>query len=107
MHTPCIGDLTGGHSETDRFYRTAWTTSSWPVANERPDMAAGKLQVLYVPAGIDAARAGPTPIVWNDAIDDGRAQPATVGEVDALIGASLPRAPRSYSSSWPTIEGRH
>ena len=72
-------------SETDRFYRTAWTSSSWPVANERPDMAAGKLQVLYVPAGIDAARAGPTPIVWNDAIDDGRAQPATVGEVDATI----------------------
>jgi hypothetical protein len=70
---------------TDRFYRTVWNISSWPVANERPDMDAGKLQVLYVPAGIDAARAGPTPIVWNDAIDDGTPQPATVDMVDATF----------------------
>ncbi|CAA0080666.1 Uncharacterised protein [Zhongshania aliphaticivorans] len=72
-------------TETDRFYRTLWDSSSWPVADQRPDMDAGKLQVLYVPAGIDVARAGPTPIVWNDAIDDGTPQPATVDMVDATI----------------------
>ncbi len=72
---------------TDRFYRTVWDSASWPFADQRPDMDAGKLQVLYVPAGIEAARAGPTPIVWNDAIDDGTPQPATVDMVDATIFA--------------------
>ncbi len=73
-------------SETDRFYRNVWEAADWP-AGGRPNMEAGKLQVLYVPAGIEAARNGPVPIVWNDAVDDGRPQPATVGEVDATIFA--------------------
>lgn len=72
-------------TDTDRFYRTVWELADWPMANQRPDMDAGKLQVLYVPAGIEAAKAGPTPIVWNDAIDDGTPQPATVDLVDATI----------------------
>lgn len=69
---------------TDRFYRNVWDAADWPVGG-RPDMDAGRLQVLYVPDGVEAARAGPVPIIWNDAIDDGRPQPATVGEVDATI----------------------
>lgn len=73
-------------SSTDRFYRNVWTAADWP-SNGRPDMDAGKLQVLLVPDGIEAARSGPTPIVWNDAIDDGRPQPATVDEVEATIFA--------------------
>ncbi|MBD2858780.1 DUF839 domain-containing protein [Spongiibacter sp. KMU-158] len=72
-------------SDTDRFYRTVWELSDWPVADQRPNMDAGKLQVLYVPAGIDAAREGPTPFEWSDAIDDGTPQPDTVDRVDATI----------------------
>lgn len=63
-------DITG----EDRFYRTVFTTTDWP-ANSRPNFSNGKLQVLSVPAGIEAARQGPTPITWLDAIDDGRPQP--------------------------------
>ena len=62
-------DITG----EDRFYRTVFSASDWP-RNSRPVLSKGKLQVLSVPAGIDAARQGPTPIVWLDAIDDGRPQ---------------------------------
>ncbi|MDP3272774.1 MULTISPECIES: alkaline phosphatase PhoX [unclassified Limnobacter] len=62
-------DITG----EDRFYRNVYTENEWP-SNGRPDLTRGKLQVLSVPAGIDAARQGPTPIVWLDAIDDGRPQ---------------------------------
>jgi len=63
-------DITG----EDRFYRTVFTSNDWPTG-ARPDFSKGKLQVLSVPAGIDAARQGPTPINWLDAIDDGRPQP--------------------------------
>ncbi len=73
-------------ADTDRFYRNVWESADWPSGG-RPDMDAGKLQVLHVPDGIEAARSGPVPIVWNDAIDDGRPQPATVGEVEATIFA--------------------
>lgn len=38
-----------------------------------------------MPAGLAAARAGPTPIVWNDAIDDGRPQPEVYGMVESTI----------------------
>lgn len=62
-------DVTG----EDRFYRTIWAAADWP-AGSKPNYDAGTLQVLSVPAGIDAARQGPTPIVWLDAIDDGRPQ---------------------------------
>ncbi|MDX1668967.1 MAG: hypothetical protein R3194_06090, partial [Limnobacter sp.] len=64
-------DITG----EDRFYRTVFSMADWPVANQRPNMENGKLQVLRVPAGIDAARQGPAAIEWLDAIDDGRPQP--------------------------------
>lgn len=63
-------DLTG----EDRFYRTVFASSDWP-ANSRPDFSKGKLQVLAVPAGLEAARKGPVPLRWLDAIDDGRPQP--------------------------------
>lgn len=63
-------DITG----EDRFYRTVFTSSDWP-SGSRPDFSKGKLQVLSVPAGVDAARQGPVPIVWLDAIDDGSPQP--------------------------------
>lgn len=62
-------DITGD----DRFYRTVFTSSAWPT-NGRPDWAQGLLQVLSVPAGIDAARQGPTAITWLNAIDDGSPQ---------------------------------
>lgn len=60
-------------SDKDRFYRTVFTDSAWPL-NGRPDFSKGILQVLYVPAGIEAARLGPTPISWTNAIDNGRPQ---------------------------------
>ena len=60
-------------SGSDRFYRTVFSEEAWP-ANGRPDMDQGKLQVLAVDAGVDAARLGPTPIRWVDAIDDGTPQ---------------------------------
>ena len=72
-------------TDTDRFYRTVWELNDWPEATERPNMDAGKLQVLFVPDGIEAARLGPVAFQWNDAVDDGRAQPDTVDEVDATI----------------------
>lgn len=58
----------------ERFYRTIFPTeTSWP-AGDRPDWQQGVLQVLVVDDGIDAARKGPVPIRWIDAIDDGRPQ---------------------------------
>lgn len=62
-------DITG----SDRFYRTVFSTAAWP-AGGKPDYAQGVLQVLAVDAGIEAARAGPVPIRWVNAIDDGRPQ---------------------------------
>lgn len=60
-------------TDQDRFYRTVFAAADWP-SGERPNWAKGKLQVLAVPGGLAAARQGPTPIVWLDAIDDGRPQ---------------------------------
>ncbi|WP_372861030.1 alkaline phosphatase PhoX [Spongiibacter sp.] len=58
----------------ERFYRTIFeSASSWP-AGDRPDWQQGLLQVLAVDAGIEAARLGPVPIRWINAIDDGRPQ---------------------------------
>ncbi len=71
---------------TDRFYRTRFDAAAWP-AGGRPDMSQGVLQVLQVPAGLDAARAGPTPINWLDAIDDGTPQPQVADQVDSTIFA--------------------
>lgn len=63
-------DVTGD----DRFYRTIFSASAWPTG-ARPDMDQGILQVLQVPAGLEAARAGPTPVNWINAVDDGTPQP--------------------------------
>ena len=63
-------DVTG----EDRFYRTVFERADWPAGGP-PNYVAGVLQVLAVDAGLDAARQGPTPIRWIDAIDDGRPQP--------------------------------
>ncbi len=58
----------------DRFYRNIYTPAEWPTGG-RPDLVnGGKLQALAVDAGLDAARAGPTPIRWVDCINDGRPQ---------------------------------
>ena len=62
-------DITG----EDRFYRTVFEAVDWP-AGQRPNFDAGLLQVLAVDDGIEAARQGPVPIRWIDAIDDGRPQ---------------------------------
>lgn len=62
-------DITG----EDRFYRTAFTAAAWPRGG-KPDYSQGVLQVLAVDAGIEAARAGPVPIRWVNAVDDGRPQ---------------------------------
>ncbi|MES0873503.1 alkaline phosphatase PhoX [Sinimarinibacterium thermocellulolyticum] len=62
-------DLTG----SDRFYRTVFPAQAWP-AGGKPDYSQGVLQVLAVDAGLAAARRGPTPIRWINAIDDGRPQ---------------------------------
>jgi hypothetical protein len=51
----------------DRFYRTIWSVADWP-SGERPIMNSGVLQVLGVPAGLIAAREGPTPIEWHNAL---------------------------------------
>jgi hypothetical protein len=63
-------DVTG----EDRFYRTVFSPEAWP-AGGRPDFSQGVLQVLAVDAGVDAARLGPVPIRWINAIDDGTPQP--------------------------------
>ena len=63
-------DITGD----DRFYRTVFPTDAWP-AGGAPDFERGVLQVLAVDDGLDAARQGPVPIRWVDAIDDGTPQP--------------------------------
>ena len=58
----------------ERFYRTIFPDpTSWP-AGGRPDWQQGVLQVLVVDDGIEAARQGPVPIRWINAIDDGRPQ---------------------------------
>lgn len=63
-------DITG----SDRFYRTVFAESAWPTGG-KPDYSQGVLQVLAVDAGVDAARQGPVPMRWINAIDDGRPQP--------------------------------
>ncbi len=70
----------------DRFYRTVFTDAAWPDGG-RPDMSQGLLQVLQVPAGSDAARSGPTPIVWLNAIDDGTPQPEVYDQVASTVFA--------------------
>jgi uncharacterized protein len=57
----------------DRFYRTVFSPEAWPTGG-RPDYSQGVLQVLAVDAGLDAARAGPVPTRWINAVDDGRPQ---------------------------------
>jgi uncharacterized protein len=63
-------DVTG----SDRFYRTVFTSQAWPQGG-KPDYSQGVLQVLAVDAGVDAARLGPVPVRWINAVDDGRPQP--------------------------------
>lgn len=63
-------DVTG----EDRFYRTIYSDTAWPD-DGRPDFDQGVLQVLSVPAGLAAAQAGPTPVEWLNAVDDGTPQP--------------------------------
>ncbi|MDX1588025.1 MAG: translocation protein TolB [Oleiphilaceae bacterium] len=58
---------------SDRFYRTVFTAADWPEGG-RPNLEEGILQVLVVEGGIEAARQGPAPIRWVDAINDGRPQ---------------------------------
>jgi len=62
-------DITG----EDRFYRTVFDAIAWPSGG-KPDYAQGVLQVLAVDSGVEAARNGPVPIRWINAIDDGRPQ---------------------------------
>ena len=73
-------DADGGAG--DYFYRTVFPAAAWP-AGGRPDMSRGVLQVLHLPAGLDAARQGPQPIQWFDAPDDGRPQHEVIGQVQA------------------------
>lgn len=51
----------------DRFYRTVFSDTDWPTGG-RPRMENGVLQVMGIPAGLDAARAGPTAIEWHNAL---------------------------------------
>lgn len=74
-------------SGSDRFYRTVFSADAWP-AGGRPDMDQGKLQALAVDAGLDAARAGPTPIRWVDAIDDGTPQPQVYQDETTVLAGN-------------------
>jgi len=76
-------DITG----EDRFYRTVFPAEAWP-AGGRPDFSQGKLQVLAVDAGIDAARQGPVPVRWVDAIDDGTPQPQVYQEETTVFAGN-------------------
>jgi secreted PhoX family phosphatase len=69
---------------SDRFYRTVFDDAAWPDGG-RPDMSQGVLQVLSLTgfgddsnydstAALAAARIGPTPITWLNAVDDGSPQ---------------------------------
>ncbi|HEX4844080.1 MAG TPA: alkaline phosphatase PhoX [Limnobacter sp.] len=62
-------DITG----EDRFYRTIFSAADWPEGG-KPDYSKGVLQVLAVDAGVDAAKRGPTPVRWVNAVDDGTPQ---------------------------------
>ncbi|MCK5771523.1 alkaline phosphatase PhoX [Algiphilus sp.] len=57
----------------DRFYRNVFSEADWP-RGQRPQLEDGVLQVLVVEGGIAAARQGPAPIRWVDAVNDGRPQ---------------------------------
>lgn len=57
----------------ERFYRTGFLPEDWP-AGGRPDYSRGVLQALVVEGGIEAARAGPAPIRWINAVDNGTPQ---------------------------------
>lgn len=48
----------------DRFYRNTYSDAAWPGGNQRPNHAMSQLEVMGIPAGVDAARNGPTPIIW-------------------------------------------
>lgn len=76
-------DVTGD----DRFYRTVFSESAWPIGG-RPDMDQGILQVLQVPAGLEAARAGPTPYNWLNAVDDGTPQPDVYLEESTIFAGN-------------------
>lgn len=76
-------DITG----EDRFYRTIFQAAAWP-AGGRPDFDQGRLQVLVVEGGLEAAKQGPTPIRWVDAVDDGRPQPAVYQEETTIIAGN-------------------
>jgi hypothetical protein len=69
---------------SDRFYRTVFNDAAWPDGG-RPDMSQGVLQVLSLTgfgddsnydstSALAAARIGPTPITWLNAVDDGSPQ---------------------------------
>ncbi|WP_165831353.1 alkaline phosphatase PhoX [Abyssibacter profundi] len=76
-------DVTGD----DRFYRTIFSEAAWPNGS-RPDMDQGILQVLQVPAGLEAARAGPTPVNWLNAVDDGTPQPEVYLEESTIFAGN-------------------
>ena len=78
-HTEDFGD-------GDRFYRTRFDAADWP-AGGRPAMDRGVLQVMQVPDGIEAARLGPVPIVWLDAVDDGSPQRDVADQVPSTVFA--------------------
>lgn len=76
-------DITG----SDRVYRTVFPADAWPEGGA-PDFERGKLQVLAVDDGIEAARSGPVPIRWVDAIDDGTPQPEVYQEETTVFAGN-------------------
>ena len=76
-------DITGA----DRFYRTIFTENAWPEGG-RPDFDQGVLQALVVEGGLEAARQGPTPIRWINAVDDGTPQPDVYQEETTVIAGN-------------------
>lgn len=76
-------DITG----SDRFYRTVFPDDAWPEGGA-PDFERGILQVLAVDAGIEAARQGPVPIRWVDAVDDGTPQPQVYQEETTVFAGN-------------------
>lgn len=76
-------DITG----SDRFYRTVFPADAWPRGG-KPDFDRGVLQVLAVDDGIDAARHGPVPVRWVNAIDDGTPQPFVYQEETTVFAGN-------------------
>lgn len=76
--------LTEDYSDS-RMYRFVPTAADWPVGAARPALQAGKLQVMVVDGGSEAAVNGPRAVTWVDATNPGAPQNANRNPATAIF----------------------